>query len=148
MQTTTSQSSFSATPGLTFSFNRNNQDRCFARGLLVSVFAAFIFSTITIPTNAADAVNEITAIIPGDNVVRIQVTSTRYFPMRAMRPLLHIGAATFRKSMPAPSGSANELVFLVPVAEYAKLKNDAAVSVDYEGNRPDQQRWEFGVLQK
>ncbi len=151
MQITVIRSTFSAASGLTLLQSRDsNQHRYTLHTLLLSACAAFVLFTATVPATAADAANKITAITPtaSRSEVHVHVTSSKRFPARAMRPLLHIGEKTFRKSIAAPGGGVNELVFILPADEYAKLNAGDAVSVSYEGDRLNQKNWKFGALQK
>ncbi len=151
MHITVFRSTFSAASGLTLGKSCDSkQHRYTLHSLLLSACAAFVLFSATVPATAADAVNKITAIIPtaSTSEVHVHVASSKRFPARAMRPLLHIGEKTFRKSIPAPGGGVNELVFILSADEYSKLRVGDVVSVGYEGDRPDQTQWKFGALQK
>ncbi len=91
-----------------------------------------------------------------DSWVEVEVTSSRPFPVRALRPVLRIGTRDFMLSRHGGDERMNTLIFRIPASDFAQLRAAAAATVFYASGTPAAgavpetggQVWDFGKFRK
>lgn len=112
-------------------------------------------------TQNASSQNAMTRIASTESEIQIEVTSTRPFPVRALRPVLKIGDREFARSRRPQDGRLDTLIFLLPENAWGELVDGAPTSVFFalslenlEGGGvrsvPERSRsvWNFGGFDK
>lgn len=80
--------------------------------------------------------------------VEIEVESSEPFYFGNDETVLQIGTHTFTRSRPAPDGSPNRLIFIVPVASYHQLPDAQTMEVRHGQDARHPDRRPIGRLDK
>jgi hypothetical protein len=128
---------------------------------MIKKTALFVSALVALPLlAAAQDVNTVKAIRAVDDIVEIELESSKPFEIRNDLIVLRIGDREFSLSKTPKDGSLNRLIFMVPAKDFAALPDGQAMRVHFRsdnvggdlsaagGRSRGRSRWDFGKLNK
>ena len=100
------------------------------------------------PKAEETSVNTIVSIKKVSSGIEIELHSTKSFPIRALPPILRIGAKGFMMSRYPTPRDLYTLAFYLTLPEFDQLNTSDPVIVHYGGVDLESEYWDFGVLDK
>jgi len=116
---------------------------------IVSGIALASFAVVGLPRaaraqNATGRITQVKAVSP--DMVDVELTSDREFPVLDSLVTLHIGDKSYTRSRSPEDGSLNTLIFRVPASDLTAGANSGAEAwIDYTG-QANGLRWNLGKL--
>jgi len=112
-------------------------------GIALAAFAVIGLPRAAQAQSANGRINQVKAVSP--NLVDVEVTSEREFPVLDSVVTLHIGEKSYTVSRSPGDGSLNTLIFSVPASDLTAGANSGAEAwIDYSGQHG--LRWNLGKL--